>query len=360
MGKRGFDGFHTVRSKTMALSKLAGGAIVLFYLITEELPVGENIGFWIWFGLLILVILSVDFLLGKLISDPLRQINETAGRMAGLDFTAHCEVAANDEFGELSHNLNVTFSNLKDAFDRLKTANARLEQDVEQKRILLAQRKELADSLSHEMKTPLGLIRAYTEGLQDEADPEKRQHYMDSILDAAERMDHMIVSLLDLSALESGASKLSRERFDFVELAETAAGRLLLDTPESDYSFRYELPDEKVFVSADRQRIEQVLNNLIGNAKKYVLPGGEIRLSVNCDKTHVRFAIFNRCAFIDEDELPKIWEKFYRGANQKCRGSGLGLAITAQILSMYHADYGVRNVEKGVEFYFRFPRDCGV
>lgn len=355
MRKRTFYDLRTVRSKTMALSKAAGGAIVLFYLAAEELPVGRELGFWIWFVLLVAVIMAVDLLLERLISRPLERINDTARQMAGLHFEAHCDVCTKDEFGELSQSLNTMFSGLREVLDQLEHANERLEKDVEQKRILLEQRKELADSLSHEMKTPLGLIRAYAEGLNEETDPKKRQHYIDSILNATERMDHIIVSLLDLSALESGGSKLAGERFEFIELAETAAGRLLLDTPDPDYDFHYELPGEKVFVFADRQRIEQVLNNLIGNAKKYVQSKGEIRLAVSIEKDELRFSVFNQCAPLSERDLSRIWEKFYRCPDNRCQGTGLGLAVTAQILSMYQVDYGAYNVGEGVEFFFRFP-----
>lgn len=356
MKKRVFYDLKTVRSKTMALSKLAGGAIVLFYLVTEELPVSRDIGFWIWFLLLVAVILAVDFLLGELISKPLGRINDTAGQMARLDHSAYCSVHSNDEFGELSQSLNTMFSNLQGTLKKLEEANRRLQEDVEQERILLAQRKELTDSLSHELKTPLGLIRAYAEELGEERDPEKKQRYIDSILNATERMDHMIVSLLDLSALESGASALARERFEFIEMVETAAGRLLLDTPKTDYHLHYELPEEEVYVLADRQRIEQVLNNLIGNAKKYVRTGGEIRLRVSLERESVRFEVYNDCTPLNEQELVKIWDKFYRGPDNRCKGSGLGLAVVSQILSMYQVDYGVRSAEMGMEFYFCFPR----
>ena len=362
--KRGrFYDLGTVRSKTMALSKMAGGAIVLFYLITEEMPVNRDIGFWIWFVLLVGVIMAVDVLLGKLISAPLGRINETARQMAELDFSAHCDVDTGDEFGELSQSLNRMFSNLHSALNQLEAANTRLEKDVEQERILLAQRKELADSLSHEMKTPLSLIRAYAEGISEETEDKKKKRYVKGILDAAGRMDDMLAALLDLSALEAGAVKLTEERFDFVELGETVAGRLLLDAPETDDFFgagglrpiRYELPDERVFVRADRQRMEQALNNLIGNAKKYVQAGGDIRLSVCCEKEFVHFAVFNQCLPLKDEELARIWDKFYRSPDNKSKGSGLGLAITAQILSMYHVDYGVQNVGGGVEFFFCFP-----
>lgn len=178
---------------------------------------------------------------------------------------------------------------------------------------------------------------------------------MNAILDAIERMDDLIISLLDLSALESGVAKLAKERFDFIELVETVAGRLLLDTPETNYVFHYELPEDKVFILADRQRMEQVVNNLIGNAKKYADTNGEIRLSVICGQERLCFSIFNQCKPIPADELTKLWEKFYRRQNQSSKGSGLGLAIVAQVLSIYNVPYGAHCVEHGVEFFFEFP-----
>ena len=347
-------GLNTVRKKVLMLSKLAGVVIVVFYLATSGLS-DKSAAFWIWFLLMAAAILGVDFLLGRMISEPLSEINDRAGQMAQLDFSARCDVHTGDEFENLSNNLNTMSENLQEALQNLETANKQLEKDVEKEKLLLAQRKELVDSLSHEMKTPLGLIRAYTEGLKEETDEEKKDQYVDAILSATERMDHMIVSLLDLSALEAGLAKVSEERFDFVELVETVAGRLLLDTPGSDYDLVYELPEEKVFVCADKQRLEQVLSNLIENAKKHVIPCGEIRLEVKCEETYLDFSVYNQGETIPDEEIPKIWEKFYRTKNSRQKGSGLGLAIVSQVLSIYQVPYGAVNREQGVEFYFHFP-----
>lgn len=345
-------GLSTVRKKVLMLSKVAGVMIVLFYLVTIELSDDSSAAFLIWFCLLIVVILGVDVMLGRMISNPLNEINDTARQMAELDFTAHCDVHRNDEFGELSYSLNVMSENLQEALMKLETANAQLEKDVEQERLLQVQRKELADSLSHEMKTPLGLIRAYTEGLKENPEEAKKEKYIEEILSATDRMNGMIVSLLDLSALEAGAARLSEDRFDFVELAETVAGRLLIDAPGTKHHLTYHLPSEPVYIRCDRQRMEQVLTNLIENARKYVREGGEIRLTVKCAEERLHFSVFNESDAISEQEQEKIWEKFYRCKNEGKGGSGLGLAITAQILSMYDAEYGVENRPGGVEFYF--------
>ena len=351
-------GLNTVRKKVFLLSKIAGAVIVLFYVFASELPTNRNVTFFVWFFLMAAVIIGVDVLLGRFISKPLNEINHTAEQMAKLNFSAHCNIRTDDEFGELSQNLNTMFSNLQDTLGKLEAANIQLEKDVTQEHLLLTQRKELVDSLSHEMKTPLGIVRAYVEGLKDETDELKKEQYMDVILSATDRMNTMIVSLLDLSALEAGASMLSEERFDFIELVETVAGRLLIDTPNANYNFTYELPEVKTFIYADKYRIEQVLNNLILNAKKHTCDNGNIHLAVIYKEHKLRFSIFNEGKQIEPQDLSKVWLKFYRGVNPQNdthNGSGLGLSIVAQILSIYHAEYNVQNLSNGVEFHFDFP-----
>lgn len=175
-------GLTTVRKKVFLLSKLTGGIIVLFYIVTLELPTERSIAFFIWLMLLAALILGVDFLLGYFISKPLNKIKRAAEQMARLKPAAHCDIDTEDEFGELSKHLNTMFSNLQETLKQLETANGQLEDDVAQKHLLLAQRKELTDSLSHELKTPLGIIQAYTEGLKEESNEQKKQMYMDTIL----------------------------------------------------------------------------------------------------------------------------------------------------------------------------------
>ncbi|MCC0751257.1 HAMP domain-containing histidine kinase [Clostridioides sp. ZZV13-5731] len=351
-------GLYSVRKKVFFLSKLAGATIILFYLIVEELPINSKFGFWIWFIVMIIFILGIDFLLGRFISEPITSINKSAKSMSQLDFSNPCTVNTNDEFGELSRSLNTMSTNLQQALLELEDANIKLEKDVNKERMLLEQRKELVDTISHEMKTPLGIIRAYTEGLMDEVDEEKKKLYMNIIIEETDRMNNMIVSLLDLSALEAGVSKLNPERFDFIEFVETVAGRLLIDVPDIDFYFTYDLPENKVFVVVDKMRMEQVVENLIINAKKHVKYNGNLDLSVTCCNGLLVFKIYNDGKTIDLDEIPKIWSKFYRSTeSQRKGGSGLGLAIVSQILTMQGLKYGVKNRDKGVEFYFMIPVD---
>ncbi|HGS8965971.1 TPA: sensor histidine kinase [Clostridioides difficile] len=351
-------GLYSVRKKVFLLSKLSGALIILFYLVVEEFSINSKFEFWIWFIILVIFIMSIDFLLGKFISEPITSINKSAKSMSQLDFSNPCTVNTNDEFGELSRSLNTMSTNLQQALSDLESANIQLEKDVNKERMLLEQRKELVDAISHEMKTPLGIIRAYTEGLMDEVDEEKKKNYMNVIIEETDRMNNMIVSLLDLSALEAGVSKLNPERFDFIEFVETVAGRLLIDIPDANFYFTYDLPEYEVFVVADKMRMEQVVENLIINAKKHVVYNGNLDLSITCKNGLLLFEIYNDGRIIEQDEISKIWSKFYRSVqSQRTGGSGLGLAIVSQILTMQGLEYGVNNRDRGVEFYFMIPID---
>lgn len=346
---------RTVRKKIMMISKLAGIALMISYLISIRLPLEEDASFLLWVIFVILLIVLIDYLLGRFISDPISKICEMAHRAARLDFSEPCTITSKDEFGELADNLNKMTENLQDTLEKLEKANIQLEIDVQQERKLLEERKELTDRLSHEMKTPIGVIRAYAEGIQDETDEWKRQRYSEIIISETERMGMLIETLLDLSALENGAVSLVPERFDFVEFVETIAGRLLIDMPETNFELQYELPEHKVFVYTDKQRMEQVLDNLIVNAKKNVSPKGILRLTLMEQDNMLHFSVYNQGAFIPPEKLPKIWEKFYRYKNAEYSGSGLGLAIVAQILSMQDLEYGAENLADGVRFFLSIP-----
>lgn len=414
-----------IRWKIVLISKLMGSFLIISYIFSANLPFSQELSFTFWIGFVVLLILGFDFLMDLYISKPLEKIERSAKQMADLDFSAHCEINADDEFGRLAVSLNRMAQNLQESFvqleeanmrlektncrlevtnvqleeanieleetnleleetnnqleeansqlektnsqleeanikleetnNQLEEANIKLEKEVRQERLLLAERKELADSLSHEMKTPLGVIRAYAEGLLDEPEEAKKRKYAEIMITETERMSDLITALLDLSALENGAAQLEPEQFDFVELLETVAGRLLMDVPDADFRLEYELPDRKLYVFTDLSRMEQVLNNFVVNAKKNVQPGGILKLCLFEKMGMLRCSVFNQGRCIPAESLQKIWNRFYRGSRSGGGGSGLGLAISAQILSMQNYDYGVKNHADGVEFYFSMP-----
>ena len=157
---------RTVRKKMLMLAKLAGVLLIFSYILSTNLPVSKDISFLIWLVSLLLLVLVLDYFFGRFITKPIK-LNVSAKRMAELDFSAPCDIVSADEFGELSKSLNTMAENLQQALSRLEDS--------------LGQRKELADSLSHEMKTPLGVIRAYAEGLQDGPEENDRQKYAQNL-----------------------------------------------------------------------------------------------------------------------------------------------------------------------------------
>lgn len=346
---------HSIRKKILIASKVTGAILIISYIIATKLPFSQDTSLFIWTLFLALLVLTIDFLMSRFITRPVDSLVGTAEKMAGLDFSSPCRVTGDDEFGKLAVSLNSMAENLQKALKELETANRQLAKDVEKERLLLEERKELADNISHEMKTPLGIIRAYAEGLQDENDREKRRKYSEIMIAETERMSDLITTLLDLSALETGAKELTPERFDFVEFLETVAGRLLSDEPEADLELRYELPEHIIFVYTDKLWMEQVLNNLILNAKKNVCQGGILKLCLWEEKGSLHFSVYNQGCTIPQENLDKIWTKFYRNDNSQYKGSGLGLAIVAQILSMQGLNFGVQNLSDGVQFYFSVP-----
>lgn len=348
-------GSLSIRKKILLASKLMGVILLVSYVLSAGMPFDEDISFAFWLLFVAALICVFDLWMVHAVSKPVSAINDAARDMAKLDFSRRCEVEGRDELGELSGSLNAMAESLQEAFSKLEHVNRMLGEDVEQKERLLAERKELADHLSHEMKTPLSVIRAYAEGMLDAEDDGKRRRYSEVIIAETERMGSLITTLLDLSALESGAAQLAPERFDFVEFLETVAGRLLIDIPDADFDLRYDLPDHAVCVDLDRRRMEQVLNNLIINAKKNVRPGGVLKLSLREREGMLDFAVYNQGEQIPQENLSDIWMKFYRVKNTKYAGSGLGLAAAAQILSMHGAAYGAENVPEGVTFYFSVP-----
>lgn len=354
---RTYLGIYSIRKKILMSSKVIGALLILSYVLSTKLPFSQDLSLAVWVLFVVFLILAVDFLMNYFLSKPIAELVRAAGKMAHLDFSSPCSVRSDDEFGMLAASLNTMAGNLHRTLNELEEANRRLEQDVEQKRRLLAERKELVDHLSHEMKTPLGIIRAYAEGLQEEKEETEKKRYSEIIISETERLNRLLITLLDLSALETGAKQLVPTRFNFVEFLETVAGRLLTDIPDAGFKLEYELPDHEVYVRTDQLRMEQVLNNLLINARENVCPEGILKLCLLEEKGFLRFSIYNQGRTIPDENLDKIWTKFYRESSSCYNGSGLGLTIVAQILSMQKLSYGVENLSDGVRFYFSIPID---
>ncbi|AOT70670.1 sensor histidine kinase [Geosporobacter ferrireducens] len=323
-------------------------------------PVGEAIGvmkdYYIYgFLAAIFIILLLAYIYSRLIAEPLIRINNVALRMAELDFSVECDVKSDDEIGNLANSINKLASSLHKNMKTLRDTNERLKVEIERERTLEKMRKEFVSSASHELKTPLGIMRGFTEGLKDEIAIEKKDYYLDVILEEIEKMDALVLDMLDLSKLESKAYLLVEENFYINPLMQVVKNRFIQQIEEKNIEVCHSYDSEDFMVRADKKRIEQVITNIISNAIRHVKIGGFIHIGIEKDREKIYITIENEGDNIQGDKLNHIWDRFYRveeSRDRKSGGTGLGLAIVKNILELHGSDYGVKNTEKGVMFYF--------
>ena len=307
------------------------------------------------FAIVILLMLVMAFVFSRSISKPLLKMNSVAGKMADLDFTEECRVKSKDELGNLALSLNRLSRNLSRSLEDLKSANVQLKLDIEKERSLESMRKEFVSSVSHEFKTPLGIIKGFAEGFKDNIAEEKREHYVDVILDEVEKMDELVMDLLELAKLESKAYDLNVENFVMAELIDEIGCRLNKSMEKKNVSLVIMHEDKYIQVQADRRRMEQVVTNIMGNAVRHTGNNGIIRVLTEKRNDGLWIMIENSGEQIAEEDLQKIWERFYRAEKSRGRkagGTGLGLSIVKNILELHGSDYGVENIADGVRFYF--------
>ncbi|MBY0595508.1 sensor histidine kinase [Bacillus bingmayongensis] len=300
-----------------------------------------------------LVIILLSFYYSKIIVKPLIKMNRVTKKMANFDFTEKLPVSADDEIGGLSSSINTLSVNLKDRIDRLNVANTKLQQDIERERQLEKTRKEFISGVSHELKTPLSVIRSFAEGIKDGVSKDNT-YYTDVILEETENMNRLIVEMLELAKLESGTYKLEMDPFSLGELVQQVYTKLLFSMEEKQLQVEIDA-NPSIYVKANRNRIEQVVVNLLSNAIRYTPDGKEIRIRVIEHEDKVKVEIENTGNPIPDESLQKIWDRFYRLDASRSRhtgGTGLGLSIVKNILELHHAEYGVYNTNDSVVFYF--------
>ncbi|HFJ9277791.1 histidine kinase [Bacillus cereus] len=304
-----------------------------------------------------LVIILLSFYYSKIIVKPLIKMNRVTKKMANFDFSEKLPVTADDEIGGLSGSINTLSVNLKDRIDRLNVANTKLQQDIERERQLEKTRKEFISGVSHELKTPLSVIRSFAEGIKDGVSKDT-SYYTDVILEETENMNRLIVEMLELAKLESGTYKLDMTTFSIGELTQQVYTKLLFSMEEKHLQVNVDA-DPSILVTANRSRIEQVVVNLLSNAIRYTPEGEKIQVSIIEAEDTVKVEIENTGNPIPEESLEKIWDRFYRLDASRSRhtgGTGLGLSIVKNILDLHHAEYGVYNTTNSVVFYFNLQK----
>lgn len=341
-----------------------GGDAYLIALATLQ-PVGDAVQvmsrFYLYFYLLAAFpILLFAYYLSRKITLPLIQLNKVAKRLAKLDFTVAVRMNRKDEIGQLAVTMNSLARNLQQTMAELQEANTKLQADIEKEKQLERLRKQFVASVSHELQTPVSLIQGYAEALQDNvAHGLKRDKYAGIIIEESERMARLVADLLDLSQLESGRFALHLSQVPLQETIRSVLIKLAPVLQEKSIDPQLTLLyTEEIWVHSDRQRLEQVLINLLGNAIRHMPIQGRLAIRVTLEGSAVRLEINNEGPPIPEDDLPYIWDTFYRADRSGSRelgGTGIGLSIVKAILQRHGSEYGVFNVEDGVTFYLTLP-----
>ena len=287
---------------------------------------------------------------------PITVLTNIAKRMSELDFTAKYEVKTEDEVGVLGTTMNMLSETLEQALTELKEANTELKKDIEKKEQIDAMRKEFLSNVSHELKTPIALIQGYAEGLMDNIndDEESREFYCEVIVDEARKMNQMVKKIMDLNQLEFGYNTVTMEHFDIIAMirAVIAKSDILLKQKEIKLVFD---ADEPIYVWSDAYMSEEVFTNYLTNAINHA--DGEKRIDIRLEKKEktVKITVHNTGEQIPEEDLSKLWDKFYKVDKARTReygGSGVGLSIVKASMEQLGQPYGVYNCEDGVSFWF--------
>lgn len=295
------------------------------------------------------------FLAGRL-TKPIRELTEISARMKKLDFSAKYNGKSKTEIAELGDNINELSEILERTISELKTANNELREDIERKEKSEEMRREFLSNVTHELKTPLALIKGYAEGLSEGIcdDPESTRFYTEVIADEADKMNAIVTKLLSLNQLEFGKVQFSMLRFDIVGFIRGCLQNAGMLAEKKQIRVRLE-QRPPVYVWADEFWTEEVFMNYFSNAVNHC--EGEKIIDIHFEEKQncVRVVVFNTGAPIPAESLPHIWEKFYKVDKARTReygGSGVGLSIVKAIMEQMHQDYGVINYDNGVAFWF--------
>ena len=291
--------------------------------------------------IVLLLSFVIAYFISKKISNPIVKMNDAAKKMANGEYDVVFTTENNiDEINELAQTLNYA----RDELDKTEEL-----------------RRELLANVSHDLKTPLTMIRAYAEMVRDLTykNKEKRNNNLNIIIEETERLNILVNDILDLSSMQSKISNLKLEDFDLVELINKILKRydILIEKESYDFVFNYKNP---AFVTADKQKIEQVIYNLINNAINYTGKDKKVEIKITQNEKTYLVEIIDTGKGIDEKDIHLIWDKYYKVDKNHKRntvGTGLGLAIVKNILLLHNFNYGViTKKKKGTIFYFEINK----
>lgn len=344
---------------------LSDGNMILMRTALESIRESVKVSneFLLYIGILAIAVSAIVVIfVSRRVTNPILQLTELSRRMTELDFEAkyEAEQGRQNEIDELGVHMNELSQTLEGTISELKSANNQLLLDIEKKTQIDYMRREFLSNVSHELKTPLALIQGYAEGLKEciNEDAESRNFYCEVIMDEAEKMNLMVKKLLTLNQLESGGETVTMERFDLTELIAGVLGSLAILMEQSGIAV-VEYPSEPAYVWADEFMVEEVVTNYLSNAIHYAKREKEISVRYAIRDDVIRVSVFNTGDLIPAEDVPKVWDKFYKVDKARTReygGNGIGLSIVKAVMEAFHRECGVINHENGVEFWFELDR----
>ncbi|AAS41803.1 MULTISPECIES: sensor histidine kinase [Bacillus] len=290
-------------------------------------------------GMTILLIIVLVWILSKAITTPLKELSDVAEDISRLKFKK-IKVKTNDEIGDLATSINIMSEKLHEAHEDLTDRNEHL--------------KRFMGDVTHELKTPIALVKAYSMGIKDGLDDGT---YIDTIIKQTDQISNLIEELLRFSKLERDV--LQKEEFSIKSLLQSIIDKhkIELDSKEIDLHVNYNVGDAIIY--ADVNKMSMVLQNLISNAIKYTT-NQNIKITLEDRNESVYFQIQNGMNAEQMKDIDKIWEPFYVLESSRSKdhsGTGLGLAIVKSILERHGFDYGVSTIEGEIRFYITMKNE---
>ena len=306
---------------------------------------------------IIAVSIIVAFFYTIYMTTPIKKISRISKQMAALDFSGLCTVSRTDEIGILADSLNDLSRKLSSALSELQSANQKLQEDIDRERQLEHQRVEFFSAASHELKTPITIIKGQLQGMLYQVGRYKdRETYLTQSLEVTDNLEKMVQELLTISRLDTPGYAFNPAHIYFDKLIQD---RL---TANEDLFMQRELTVKKdisqeVSISGDLQLLQKVVDNLLGNAAAYSPAGECINVKLCQVAGKVNLTIENTGVHIPDGDIPKLFEAFYRvdqSRNRQTGGTGLGLYIVKTILDLHRAAIKIENTPQGVMVSVQF------
>ncbi len=311
------------------------------------------------FPFILLIVLAVAFIVSWLYScmltKPVLEISRISEKMSDLQLNWTVDEQRTDELGTLGKSLNRLSYNLSVTLSDLQNANKRLEADIEHEKKLEQARTNFFSAVSHELKTPVTIIKGQLEGMLLGIGAYKdREKYLNRSLEIANTLETMVQEILTISRLETAGAEFKIDHLDCVQIIKSYLNETEDLVVRKDLQIYLDLP-LSVLITGNKMLMEKVFSNLIGNAIKYSPQGASIRISAHMEHEQIKFSFENTGTCIPEDSIPKLFDAFYRveqSRSRKTGGSGLGLYIVQEILHQHGSECTVCNTQAGVRFSF--------